>query len=92
VVVLNSSEIMVSHLAGASLRPEQLVPDKRVYAEYTDYRLASLLKDKGLDVPYTTWEDKRFQRVTPEEPFVYAGCECSMTRGQHYGFASDKEM
>lgn len=92
VVVLNSSEILISHLAGASLLPEQLVPDKRVYAEYTNFRLANLLKEKGLEVPYTTWDDKRHARVNPNDPFIYAGCECAMTRGQHFGFASDKEL
>jgi hypothetical protein len=90
VVTLNGSDIVISHLASATLRPEQLVPDKRVYAEYTDYRLANMLKDKGIELPYTTWDDKRYQRVSLEDPFVMNGCECGMTRGQHHGFGSDK--
>jgi hypothetical protein len=39
----------------------ELVPDKRVYPEFTDYAFACDLRDAGVDVPYTSFSEERYQ-------------------------------
>lgn len=33
------------------------VPDKRLYPERCDYHFCKLLKEKGIHLPFTTWDD-----------------------------------
>ena len=33
------------------------VPDKRLYPERCDYNFCRLLKEKGIHLPFTTWDD-----------------------------------
>lgn len=33
------------------------VPDKRLYPERCDYEFCRLLKEKGIDLPFTNWND-----------------------------------
>lgn len=35
------------------------VPDKRVYPETCDYEFCSLLRLKGVNIPFTYWNDER---------------------------------
>jgi len=41
---------------------DRLIPDKRAYPECTPLDLASLLRVYGVDVPYTTFDDTRYDR------------------------------
>jgi len=34
------------------------IPDKRLYPETCDYEFCKLLKDKEIDLPFTTWQDR----------------------------------
>jgi len=42
------------------------VPDKRLYPECCDYEFCKLLKEKGIDLPFTVWQDR-------EEKEIYYG-------------------
>ena len=33
------------------------IPDKRLYPERCDYNFCKLLKEKGVELPFTTWSD-----------------------------------
>ena len=33
------------------------VPDKRLYPERCDYNFCKMLKERGVDLPFTTWSD-----------------------------------
>ena len=33
------------------------IPDKRLYPERCDYNFCKMLKEKGIDLPFTTWSD-----------------------------------
>lgn len=35
------------------------VPDKRLYPECCDYEFCKLIKEYGIDLPFTTWQDDR---------------------------------
>lgn len=39
------------------------VPDKRLYPECCDYEFCKLLKEKGIDLPFTTWTDRKEKKV-----------------------------
>jgi hypothetical protein len=43
--------------------PKDLIPDKRIYPESMDKEFAYILLDRGVDVPYTTFDVDRYQRV-----------------------------
>lgn len=51
----------------ASWKADRLVPDKRVFPESTDPLMARLLRDAGVDVPYTLFDDSRYDRVCDEK-------------------------
>lgn len=36
---------------------QDYVPNKRLYPERCDYNFCQLLKEKGIDLPFTTWTD-----------------------------------
>ncbi|MGX5608911.1 hypothetical protein ACWKTZ_21300 [Bacillus cereus] len=36
---------------------QEYVPDKRLYPERCDFEFCSLLKQKGIYLPFTTWQD-----------------------------------
>jgi hypothetical protein len=35
------------------------IPNKRLYPECCDYEFCALLKEKGMDLPFTTWNNDR---------------------------------
>lgn len=51
-----------------SFPPDFLVPDKRVYPERTSLVMARLLRQSGIDVPYTTYDDNAYE-VGKEQVF-----------------------
>lgn len=38
---------------------EQYIPNKRLYPECCDFEFCSLLKNKEVHLPFTTWDDNR---------------------------------
>ena len=42
------------------------VPDKRLYPECCDYEFCTLLNEKGVNLPFTTWQDRK--EVNYHEP------------------------
>lgn len=42
---------------------ELLVPDKRIYPQYSDYEFCRRLIDLGVHVPFTTWEEPNPKRA-----------------------------
>ena len=41
----------------------EYVPDKRLYPERCDYEFSKLLKEQGIALPFTTWEDNIEKKV-----------------------------
>lgn len=52
---------------------DELIPNKRLYPQYCDFKFCQYLKDQGLGrLPFTTWEEPR--TGTPDNPkSVYFG-------------------
>jgi hypothetical protein len=48
------------HAAHVKVAATDLIPDKRVYPESTDYVFALILKRLGVDVPYTRFDSFRY--------------------------------
>jgi len=46
---------------GESLPVPRMVPDKRLYPERCDYEFCMLLKQRGLYLPFTVWDDDVLQ-------------------------------
>lgn len=44
----------------------RLIPTKRAYPESTNLLLASLLREAGVEIPHTTFDDRRYARVCDE--------------------------
>lgn len=44
----------------------RLIPDKRVYPECTSVLMARLLRDAGVEVPFTRFDEKRYERLRDE--------------------------
>lgn len=44
------------------LLPTECVPDKRLYPEACDFAFCVLLKTRGVELPFTTWNDQRVSR------------------------------
>lgn len=40
-----------------------LVPDKRAYAESTDFNFALLCRDRSVDIPFTQFDEVRYEQV-----------------------------
>lgn len=38
---------------------QDLIPNKRLYPQYCDYEFCAYLKGRGVELPFTTWEDPR---------------------------------
>lgn len=57
---------LVEHEALRSWDPNLLVPDKRVFPESTNILMATLLKDAGVLVPYTRFNEENYERVKDE--------------------------
>lgn len=38
---------------------EYYIPDKRLYPEACDYHFCKLLKDKGVNLPFTSYNERR---------------------------------
>ncbi|MFF1717452.1 hypothetical protein [Streptomyces sp. NPDC058268] len=68
--------LVYDHVTRAVVRYEKhfywqaadLVPDKRVYPESTDLGFARLLASHGVELPFTTFDQARCDRVT-QTPF-----------------------
>lgn len=41
---------------------KQYIPNKRLYPETCDFEFCSLLIDKGVHLPFTTWNDNREEK------------------------------
>ena len=39
------------------------VPDKRLYPECCDYEFCKLFKERGIDLPFTTWTDREEKKI-----------------------------
>jgi len=50
---------------------DDLVPNKRLYPQHCDHDFCLYLKDQGVHLPFTTWEEPR-KRSEPESTF--RGC------------------
>ena len=63
-------------------RNEQYIPDKRIYPEASDYLFCALLNSRGVDLPFTSFNENRpepngpFYGFTIEECKKTAGCVC----------------
>lgn len=58
---------------------EQYIPDKRIYPEASDYLFCALLNSRGVDLPFTTFNESR-----PEPSGAFYGFtieECKKTAG-----------
>lgn len=53
-----SSSVLFEHSSGEFL-PANLVPNKRLYPEACDAEFCAFLKQLGVYLPFTTWDDKR---------------------------------
>jgi len=42
---------------------EHYVPDKRLYPECCDYEFCKLFKERGIDLPFTTWTDREEKKT-----------------------------
>ncbi|WP_239220487.1 hypothetical protein [Streptomyces sp. OfavH-34-F] len=62
-VYRRSTNSVVSHLASPTWNVAELAPDKRVYPESVDAEFARLLLERGQDLPYTRFDDKRHAPV-----------------------------
>ncbi|MFJ9574665.1 hypothetical protein [Streptomyces bacillaris] len=62
-VYRRSTNSAVSHLARPTWNVAKLAPDKRVYPESVDAGFARLLLERGQDLPYTQFDEKRYARV-----------------------------
>lgn len=58
-----SANSAVSHRASPMWNVAELAPDKRVYPESVDAGFARLLLERGQDLPYTRFDEKRYARV-----------------------------
>ena len=43
---------------------EKCIPDKRLYPESCDYEFSTVLKQKGLSLPFTTYDPARAERLS----------------------------
>lgn len=55
----SGEDVLLSHVKGTELEAKLLVPNKRVYPEATDFEFAKLLKEKGIEVTYTNYQEDR---------------------------------
>lgn len=53
----------VTHEGAVFWDADQLVPDKRVYPESTSLIMATALRGRSVDIPFTTFDDARYDRV-----------------------------
>ena len=59
---------MVEYGAQAAWLTEKLIPNKRVYPEYTDRDFTDMVLSRGVQIPFTTWDDNRFERAKATKP------------------------
>jgi hypothetical protein len=51
------SNFLIYYKVGKSFDVLELIPDKRVYPEYSEYEFCQLLIDRGCTIPFTTFSD-----------------------------------
>jgi hypothetical protein len=44
-------------------KDEDYIPNKRLYPECCDYEFCKLLKEKGVYLPFTTWQDRDEKKI-----------------------------
>lgn len=47
----------LNYSRGESLPTHRMIPDKRLYPERCDYEFCLMLKQRGLYLPFTAWDD-----------------------------------
>ncbi|MBD3004876.1 hypothetical protein [Streptomyces sp. 5-10] len=57
----------VRHEARTSWPMEELVPDKRVYPEYSDAAFSRVLEGNGIEVPFARFDDIRYSLARARE-------------------------
>lgn len=48
---------IINSESNSSFNISELIPDKRAYPERCDYEFCKLLKSKGAEIPFTSWQD-----------------------------------
>ena len=62
-IVYRHDGATVSYSIGHVADAHGLIPDKRLYPESTDHRFALLMLGKGLELPFTRFDDARAEKV-----------------------------
>jgi hypothetical protein len=48
---------------------DELIPNKRLYPQHCDHDFCLYLKERGVHLPFTTWEEPRTGGDQPDSPF-----------------------
>lgn len=89
-VVYNWQGDVLEHWRGLRAPMRSLVPDKRLYPEATDYGFAKAARQRGLVLPFTTWDDER-AASRGAGPLFGQTCDCDLEVGRYHG-PKDKEL
>lgn len=59
VVVFGLNDVLISHVYGPGLQPDEVVPNKRLYPEMCDYDFCLQLSEQGVYLPFTNFSHER---------------------------------
>jgi len=65
-LIYDHDEQTIDHIHGGMLEISDLIPDKRVYPEASDFEFCNILTNKGFAIPFTSYNEDR-------EPAQYYG-------------------